>query len=210
MNKAKHIFLTTFILLVAVFIIGMVIGRWMGSSGADEITTFIKNNELNTESYLIEQEFIENFESGKCDLANARISSLGTDLWKLGKALSQPNAEENLGSENFNFMKRSYHLMQIRTYTLMYKLNQNCNNTESVVLFYYGNNTESEEQGIILDRFVEEYKVHVFAIESEYSPELEFLEEYYEISKTPSLIIDFDTKIEGLSSYDKLKKTILK
>lgn len=211
MAKTKHLFLITVFLLIVVFILGIFIGRWMSSSKVDEITSFIQNNELNTESYLIEQELIENFEEGNCELANARISGLGEDLWQLGKSLSPEDARQRLGEENYHFMKRKYHLMQIRTYTLLYKLKQNCNNTDSVVLFYFSkDDKESEEQGNILDRLVKDYTIHIFAVEYNYSREMSFLEEYYNVTETPTLIIDYDVQRSGLIPYDDIKGLIKK
>lgn len=211
MAKAKHLFLTTVFLLIVVFILGVLIGRRLSSGNVDEITVFIKNNELNTESYLIEQELMENFEQGDCELANARISSLGDDLWQLGKSLSPEDAEQRLGTENYNFMKRRYHLLQIRTYILLYKLKQQCNDTDSVVLFYFSqDDEESKEQGRILDELVRDYGINVFAIEYNYSEELSFLEEYYGVAETPTLIIDYDVKLPGLISYGNIKDLIKK
>lgn len=209
MNKTKNLFLTTLFLLVIIFIIGILFGRHFSSSKVDEITNFIQTNELNTESYLIEQELIKNFEHGNCEIANARISDLGNDLWQLGKSLSPADAQQRLGSENYHFMKRRYHLMQIRTYILIYQLNQDCNNTQSVVLFYFSRNDEdSEEQGKILDSIVENYSVQVFAIEYNYSKELSFFEEYYNITKTPSIVIDYGVKREGMVSYEDIERWV--
>ena len=209
--KTKHLFLTTVFLLIIVFVMGVLIGRHLSSSRVDEITTFIQDNELNTESYLIEQELIENFEQGNCELANARISNLGDDLWELGKKLSPEDAEEKLGVENYNFMKKRYHLMQIRTYILLYQLKQHCNNTDSVVLFYFNRqDKKSEEQGKILDRLVMDYAIHVLAVEHNYSKELEFLEGYYNITETPSVIIDYNTQKSGIVGYEDIEKLIKK
>lgn len=208
MAETRHLFLTTIFMLIVVFILGMLAGRLMGSSSR-EIEIFIKNNELNTESYLIEQELIESFEQESCELANARIQSLGDDLWKIGKSLSPEDAEERLGSENYHFLKRKYHLMQIRTYILQYKLQQNCNNTKSVVLFYYSRNDEdSKKQGEILDNLVDEYGISVFAIEYNYSDELRFLEEHYSISGTPALVIDYGKQFKGLTPYSRIESLI--
>jgi hypothetical protein len=209
MAKTKHLFITTVFLLAIVFVIGILIGRHFGSSRVDEITKFIQDNELNTESYLIEQEMIDDFEQGNCEIANARISGLGADLWELGKSLSPEDSEQRLGKENYHFMKRRYHLMQIRTYILLHQLKQNCNNTDNIVLFYFSRDDEnSEEQGKILDSIVSEYGIHVFAVEYNYSKELSFLEEYYSIESTPSLIVDYDFQKSGLVSYEEIEGII--
>ena len=202
-------FLITVILLILVFIMGILIGRKMSDNRVDDISAFIKNNELNTESYIIEQELIENFEQGNCELADARISGLSEELWQIGKSLSPADAEQNLGEYNYWFLKRKYHLMQIRTYILFYKLKENCNTTDSIVLFYFSKDDgESEEQGRILDRLVKDYGITVFAVEHNYSAELSFVEEYYEIDETPALVIDYGPKISGLASYTEVEALI--
>ena len=211
MAKTKHIFLITVVLLLLIFIMGMLIGRRMGGSRVDEITALINANELNTESYLIEQELMENFEQDNCLLANARISSLSSELWKIGKSLSPADAEQKLGTSNYDFMKRKFHLMQIRTYILLYKLNQHCSNTGNVVLFYFSrDNDASQEQGEILDNLVKDYDIRVFAIEYNYSEELSFIEGYYSIKGTPTLVIDYEVVLEGLSSYEEVQALIRK
>jgi len=211
MAKTKHVFMITIVLLIIIFIMGMLIGRWLGSNRADEITTLINTNELNTESYLIEQELMENFEQDNCLLANSRISSLSSELWKIGKSLSPADAEQKLGTSNYDFMKSKFHLMQIRTYILLYKLNQHCSNTGSVVLFYFSRDDyASEEQGEILDKLVEDYDLRVFAIEHNYSEELSFIEDYYQIEDTPTLVIDYENVLEGLSSYEEVQAQIRK
>ncbi len=211
MAKKRHLFLITVFLLIIVLILGIFIGRWMSTARVDEIEVFIQNNELNTESYLIEQELMESFEDGSCELANARIQSLGNDLWNIGKSLSPEDAEKKLGSENYNFMKRKYHLMQIRTYILLYKLKQNCNNTNSVILYYYSiDDNRSKKQGEILDEIVKDYGIYVLAIQHKYSDELAFLEEHYNVIETPTLIIDYSTQLSGLIPYDEIEQLIKK
>jgi hypothetical protein len=210
MARKNNAFFAVVLLLVIVFILGMLIGRRMSSSRVSEIESLIQENELNTESYLIEQELIESFEQGNCMLANARISSLSSELWEIGRILSPSDAEQRLGSENYNFMKRKFHLMQIRTYILFYKLRQHCSNTGSIVLFYFSrDDDESQMQGEILDRLVEDYGLRVFAIERGYSEELSFVEEYYGIKSTPSLVVDYKEIMDGLSSYEEIEAIIV-
>lgn len=208
-GKSRKIFFTTVLLLLFAFAAGMLMGKLTGSSKVSEIEMFIKNNELNTESYLIEQQMMENFGDEECGLAGKRLENLGSELWNIGKSLSPDNAEENLGSESYRFMKMKYHLMQIRTYILMHDLKKNCNSTGNVVLFYFSkNDPASKEQGDALDRAVADYNISVFAIEYNYSPELRFMEEYYNITSAPSLVIGFGRPMPGPVQYEDVAREI--
>ena len=61
-----------------------------------------------------------------------------------------------------------------------------------------------------MDSLVANYDIQVFAVEYNYSKELSFVEEYYNISNTPTLIIDYDSKMEGITTYDQIKAVIKK
>lgn len=192
------------LLLILVFAMGIIVGRSVSNPELSEVNRFIKQSELTVESYLIEQELFAGMEKN-CDLAKLRLSALSDEIWQLGKLLSSETAEQDLGAADYNFLKRKFHLMQIKTYTLYHKLKQDCAVDGPVILFYYNqNDAQSLEQGAILDRLVGDFDVKVFAIEYNYSQELRFLEDYYDISGTPSVVVNFDTVRKGLSSYDNL------
>lgn len=201
----KHVYLTIVGIMIIVFIAGILLGRFSTTSEVDEITKFIKDSELSTESYLIEQNLIESLGRETCDLSTIRINKLSEELWLLGKSLIQEDAKEKLGEDNFNFLKRRFHLLQIRTYTKYKELSENCNLSEHIILYYYSISDDgSFEQGKILDELVKNFDVNVFAIEFDYSPELSFLEDYYAVKSVPTIVVDYDTKFEKLVSYEEL------
>lgn len=192
------------LLIVIVFSIGIIVGRSASNPELSEVNAFVKQSELTTESYLIEQELLAGLEKN-CDLAQLRLTGLSSELWQLGKLLGTATAKQDLGEENYDFLKRKFHLMQIKTYTLFHRLRQDCAVNVPVILFYYSqHDPQSLEQGAILDTLVTDLDVKVFAIELNYSQELRFLEEYYDIERTPALVANFETVRRGLTSRDDL------
>ncbi|MEM2916111.1 MAG: hypothetical protein QXT19_02020 [Candidatus Woesearchaeota archaeon] len=200
----RQTYISMILLLILVFATGIIVGRSVSNPELSEVNKFIKQSELATESYLIEQELFAGMEKN-CDLAKLRLSALSRELWQLGKLLGSETAKEDLGMANYDFLKRKFHLMQIKTYTLYHRLSQDCAVDVPVILFYYSqNDSKSLEQGAILDKLVSGFDVTVFAIEYNYSPELRFLEDYYEISTTPSIVVNFDIVRKGLTPYEEL------
>lgn len=200
----RQAFVSWVLLIVIVFAVGIIVGRSGGNPELSDVNLFIKQSELTTESYLIEQELLAGLEKD-CDLAQLRLSGLSGELAQLGELLGTETAKQDLGDSNYNFLKRKFHLMQIKTYTLYHRLRQDCAVTVPVVLFYYGaSDMRSDEQGSILDRLVREQDVKVFAIEHNYSSEMSFLEEYYDISRTPAVVVNFEKVRQGLTPYDQL------
>jgi hypothetical protein len=206
----RQAFLSIILLLILVFAIGIIVGRSFSNPELSDVDKFIKQSELTTESYLLEQELFSGMEKN-CDLAKLRLSALSGELWQLGKLLGTETAKTDLGEANYDFLKRKFHLMQIKTYTLYHGLSQDCAVTVPVMLFYYSqNDSKSQEQGAVLDQLVKDFDVKVFAIEHNYSPELRFLEDYYEITGTPSVVVNFGTVRKGLQPYDELAALVRK
>jgi len=146
----KQQFLTMLLLVCVMFFIGITIGStWQASDLG--VSRILKQSELDAESFLVEQELFDSFETN-CPLAEKRINTLSEELWELGKVLGTKDAQEKLGSDDYNFLKRKYHLMQIRTYILFKKLQTDCGQKANIILYYYKkNDSQSEQQGKVLD-----------------------------------------------------------
>jgi hypothetical protein len=202
----KQLFVSTIFALCVVFVIGIIVGNVISNPEFKEVNKIIQQSELSTESYLLEQELLEGFDQN-CDLAKTRLAALSGELWQLGKLLGSETAKVDLGETNYNFLKLKYHLMQTKTYLLFANLNRDCNFTTPVVLFFYSQtDADSRNQGEILDALVADYDIKVFAIEAGYSDKLEFLESFYSVDTTPFLVLNYDIKKPGLTSYEGIKE----
>ncbi len=199
--ERKQAIITKFLLVIIVFALGVILGNsWNSGSDVDKL---LRASELDSESFRVEQELFKTFELN-CDLAKKRLNALSGDLGRLGKVLGADNARELLG-EDYGFHKKKFHLMQIRTYILERKLASDCEDSGNVVLYYFSQNDSlSRAQGQILDGLVKEFGLHVFAVEFNYSKEIVFLEEYYQINQTPALVVNFKDLLVGPVSRDRL------
>ncbi|PIN75312.1 hypothetical protein COV18_03935 [Candidatus Woesearchaeota archaeon CG10_big_fil_rev_8_21_14_0_10_37_12] len=206
MSKKQTVLITA-LLVCIVFALGVIVGNSLTLDDA-AISKFIRQSELNSESFLIEQDLFQEFET-RCPLAEERLAALSSDLWKLGKLLETPDSKTTLGEETFDYLKRKYHLLQIRAYTLHYKLSKDCSGAANVILYYFKKqDAASQQQGQILDELVNEYDLHIFAIEHNYSPELSFLEEYYDVKQAPTIIVNFQQKLTSLSNKEQIKAVL--
>jgi hypothetical protein len=201
----NHLIIVLCILLIVVFGSGILLGLNLGKSETTLVERFIKDNELTSESYLVEQTLFDSFGTSTCTFTKERLDELSLELGNIGTLLGASDAERTLGVSTYNVLKRRFHLMQIRTYILFYKYDRQCNPEANVILFYYSkNDSQSGAQGIVLDRVVRDHNAKVFALEYNYSVELNFLEQYYNITRTPSLVINYETTLEGFHDYPEL------
>jgi competence protein ComGC len=208
--KKQNLFALLMLILV-IFVLGVLLGMNLNSSDIDEINKIIRNNELDTESYLIEQQLIGSLDADSCRLAKLRFEQISPELGELGRLLSVYGIEDKLGGDNFRFLKRKYHLLQIQTYLLIDKYLSTCNDTSmNIVLYYYDYTNSSLAQGLILDDLVKDYNINVFAVEYGFSRELTFLQHFYEISQEdlPALVVNRENVFKGLTPYEDIKTKI--
>lgn len=197
----RQTLITSLLLLTIVFALGVIVGN-VQTSEDDALTKLLRQSELDSESVLVEQELFDTLGTD-CIAFENRLRTLSHELWNLGKVLD--TTEQELGT-SYNFLKRKYHLLQLRTYTLIKKLQDDCDKQTNVVLFYFSrNDNNSFEQGRILDSLVRTFNITVFAIEYNYSKELSFVEDYYKITTTPSSVVNFEHVLTGLQDEDAIK-----
>jgi hypothetical protein len=205
--KKKINFLFIILLISFSFILGFTLGNSFSEIDG-ETNKLIRESELNAESFLIEQQLTEIL-GADCEFSQKRLSKLSEQLWHLGKILEKEDSKKEIGKERYNYLKKKFHLMQIKTYTLCKSIEENCGKKSDIILFYFKRNDEkSKKQGIILDKIVEEFKTKVFAIEFDYANEIKFLEDFYKINNAPALVINFNTIKIGLIEFDEIKKIL--
>ncbi|MDO8660633.1 MAG: hypothetical protein Q7K43_01970 [Candidatus Woesearchaeota archaeon] len=208
MVKRSLFFAVAVLGICIAFVLGTLLGWGLSTQKLSEATKILKNTELNTESLLLEQDLVKTLGQRSCGVAQQRINELGNQLYGLGNLLGSEKSSVELGV-NYDVLKRQFHLLQIRTYTLNFQLQQECNESSPVVLFYYAkNNTASLEQGVILDELVKSHDARVYAIEHNYSQDLRFLEEYYNITQAPSVVVNYDKVFQGLTADDLIEESI--
>lgn len=204
----KSTFITTLFLIIIVFVIGVILGNTWNTSESTEITKILEQSELDAQSFLVEEQLFDTFKTN-CPLTENRLSSQSTELAKLGQILGREDSLELLGAQDYHYLKLKYHLMQLRTYILYKKLHDDCGKTTNVILYYFNRNDQkSAEQGRILDSLVLENDIAVFAVEYDYSQALSFLEQYYNITNAPAIIINYKTILNGTSTKEQITAVI--
>jgi len=199
-TRRRRLYLYSILLaaLAIAFIAGILLGVSVATQPLDAVSNFVKQSELDSESFLIEQDLLKNLGGEECRLAETRLRYLSQELAGIGRQLADPYAEQRLGAGNYVYLKTKYHLLQVRTYLFFKKVKESCGTPIDVILFYYSNTADSVEQGYILDEFVARNpNLHVFAVQSSYAKQIEFLESFYNVTITPSLIINYKYRVTG-------------
>ncbi len=205
-NKYKY--LATFGFTTLIFIIGVLIGLQFS-----DYTTYKFQSEQESLKIQLLSADLKNelFKDIQCDL---KWSSIWDDKVALGNRIE--NLEKSQGQDDPNLLiqKEFYQLIQIRTWLLLKDFKKECNTNQSIILFFYTNNEDkpvekdlSEKQGLILDELYTRYpdRIAIFAFEININNSaLNALKSIYNVSKSPTLIID-ERYYEGLISSKELE-----
>ena len=209
----KHIFITSLAMTIVIFLAGLMLGWYLDSSRTSSILTDIQSNELDTESYLVEQAFWDSFGGEDCAFSDLRLSSISLQLSDLGQYLSSYQKKNIFQESEFQYLARRYFILEIKGYVLYNELKTKCDVQNDVILYFYGpDDPESEKQGFVLDKLVQQsnHSIDIFSINKDFAGDqaIETLKIYYNITTTPTIIVNGNEKREGYVGYDEVKELL--
>jgi hypothetical protein len=206
-RRTKRLLFLSAILSSLIFIAGIFIGYSLEGARESEVVHNIRQNELDTESFILEQQFLDELGGDKCGILSNRVLELQPALTTIGRQLGKWE-DSDFKQEDFDYLKRKYFITEIRYLMLLETLKENCNSNYNVILFFYRiDDDESTRQGYVLDDIVTEGdNVVVLSIDQDYleEPTIDILKAKYDIDTAPSLIIN-GRKISGFIPEDDLK-----
>ena len=212
MKKHKNIFLTSLLLTILIFIAGILLNYGMDFVRINVISDVMISHELSTESYVMEQEFINMFGGARCDVMNKRIASLKEEIRQVGADLGSYSRFSFFKKKDFDYLKRKYFLLELEFLNHIQKLNTECGQSFVPILFFYEiDQDDSERQGFILQEVSKNFQdsVVVITLDKDYEDEplVGLLASRYNVTKAPAIIIN-DFKKEGMI-YDKELSNII-
>ena len=204
----KKFLLISLGLSIIVFVAGLLLGIGLDTTKVNDLVANINQNELNTESYFVEKEFIDVFGGDKCTLSSPRVSALSYELGRIGRLLTKYESSNVFESSEFSYLKRKYSLLEIKAYNLFTSLKKECNYNYTMILFFYDtNHDDSLRQGSVLDTLLNiKPNTHIFSFDRTFTedPALETLKIHYKIESSPTLIIDDKLRKQGLIDLNNL------
>jgi len=210
MKIRKDVFISTFIIVIGIFVLGLYLGSKLDSYRIDDLKAQIGKSELDAESFIIEMSFVDSFSENKCEILKPIINELSSELGEIGKTLTKYDSKGIFDKNEYNILKRRYFILEIRAYTLRKELKEKCGEDNNVILYFYdvNNNEESLRQGYVLDSMVNRNQnITVFSIDREFKePLLDTVKRHYNVTKGPTIIINFDRKFEGFTPEAEIVK----
>lgn len=142
---------------------------------------------------------------------NVNDSILSTELNSLEKKLSylEPS-DPKQNSDEFNYIKKYYELLQIKDFSLMQRLSEKCGLKPISILYFYGSKTECsdcEKTSTVLNYLRSQYpSVRIYSFDRRLSvAAVDTLAKIYKIQEPYPVLVMNDETYSGYLSLDKMK-----
>lgn len=213
MRHKNYVFLTAFLLTTIIFFLGYLLSYGMDFLRIREVVNTIQNYEINSQSYVIENDLVQTMGGDKCEMLNNRIRALRTEIQDVGSDLTKYGVKSVLNKKDFDYLKRRYFLLELEFYNLVNSLNHECGKQYfPVILFYKIDDEQSQQQGFVLDDLGREYRnqVVILSFDGEYQDEktVQILKSQFNVTTYPTTIVD-TTVLDHIVYTTELNRTIL-
>ncbi len=174
-----------------IFLLGIFLGQAISYYNLSEL----KQSQENILSDLVGYELAYSILL-KQDICNIDFSEIQKERAKLGQKVS--DLEEKLGPKNPELLieKERYQIYQIKEYVFFEKVKEQCNISIPLILYFYSHPCdECIAQGHVLDALSGKYNLTtIYALDYKIdNPVLEVINKKYNITSTPSLVINGKT-----------------
>lgn len=197
MHKRQRVNIGKYIAVLAIttliFIVGILIGNYFSSQKLNQIDYI--GQDLKTDTVAMELQY-ELIAEDPCEYVNSTV--LADELHEMASKLDY--MENRLGEDDRDVrsLKEYYELLEIRHWLFMKKTQKECNQTGSLILYFYTNDEDCdkcEEQGFILTWLRRNFH-NVYIYSFEYTMDnaaLESMKRLYGITGTPAIVVDKET-----------------
>lgn len=206
--------ISSFLIAVFIFLAGLYVGTFFDSSRIIDVNEILIKAQMDIDSLVTENDFFNTFVVTDCDLLNNRMNYLSGSLGEIGRTLSRYDAKNMMSEQEYDILKEKYFLLELKVYNLKKRTSDLCTaDIQPTILFFYNtkNNQESLNQGYALDSIVKNNKkLSIFSFDADFNnTAIKSLIFYYNITSTPTIVINFNDKHAGYVSEGEINALIL-
>lgn len=208
--RKKYTFkLIRYISVAIIFLyLGWLFGYYSNPLNTEKVALLLKTTSSQMDLLNLQFDYLESAQN--CTTDSYLLSNISSEVGSIGKVLSE---YDNQGIKNdfYYFLKTKYSLFEIKLYMYYKSYLSACSTNNNIILYFWSLNNASKEQGKILDSLVVETRnLKVFSLEYNYSKYYHFLENIYNISSGPALIINYNKTFKGFTNRHEIIKYLKK
>jgi len=199
----------TFIVLLA----GLFFGMFLGKEKVGSLENDLEELRVRQDDATLSFSLMSIFGNRSCNIIQHELSDTMLQAAELGREITSYE-NEKFKDDRYIQTKKDYTLIQIRYWSYLERLKQECNNTNFItILYFYSNECDDcSKQGLILDYLKQTYPNNVMNFALDYNVDLNIirlLKSIYDVEDTPTLIIN-EKKYTGLVELNQLQGIVCK
>ena len=207
MLDSKKYFIA-FGITAAIFLTAIVVSNALGTKKLEDVHAI--ENRVALDILSSETQFALLEETSCSDIGPGFLSQ---ELGPLGEKLNFAENQTELNSEDLEYLKRSYFLLEIKDYLLMKRLTERCGIRPTFILYFYSTEDKCEDcerMGYVLTALREKYPdLRVYSFDYHFNVgAIETLRSIYKVKdELPALIINNKTYY-GFKSIEELETQV--
>lgn len=199
-------------------LLGVLIGLQMDNLRQDRVSDELRQSNLETETFTVLQSYVEGSGENFCELAELRLPDVGERNAELGSSLERFDSGSLTDKSEYEYLRNRYYNNQLQLFMLVNDYRDRCDGGANTVLYFFSDTTQSQRQGEVLSEVAKDRDdIYIFSFNKDIadddrfadSPVLEILLKDYNVTETPTLVINGDEKIEGFISQGELENEVL-
>lgn len=186
------IYVTAFLLSVAIFAIGIYIGTLLDGANFSRLSDDV--DEISQRSASLQLLFLlEGNSSSFCPVFRSELASIDQDVERVGYELTYLEQEREAYDPEF---KRQYFNLEAGSYLLSKRINEVCGGDDILLLYFYSNKqcNGCKEQGEEILRFrdtLDNVHLKIYSFDGDIdSPIAEALMDQYGVTEYPSVVVN--------------------
>ena len=212
------VFTKVFLLTAVVFAAGLMVGIWLDSGRVEDLREVITKQDLSFNDARLQNLYYQTFsnDSAFCDSATKSNADFSYRIYQEGLELEKAETVNRFSTQLIDQKKR-YTLLQLQFWLNSVYLKEKCGKNYSTLLYFYSqynqevSNDQNVQSRVVLDLIEkcgpEKLLSAPIPIDLDIGM-VNLLKEKYGITKTPSILINEKTLLEGMQSKEDLEKII--
>lgn len=208
-TKKAYVFAA--VLSLILYSIGIITGIFIQKQSQNSVEDKLEQIQRSIENTQLEYLYISSLgDKISCDSLKTLVDETTKNVWIIGDELVR--IEDSNMNQKFIELKKEYSLLSIRAWILNNYFKVKCNSDDKIILYFYSIPCEQcITQGKILDDLRENElkgKLKVFVLDINVDePMVDLVKKTYNISNTPSLVVENKT-IYGLAEKNQILSLI--
>ena len=212
----KRFYLLAGVITIIIFLLGVSLGVLIEGEQVNYVDANKNLEEVNYESLQVQYLYLSYLSTsereGSCKAFTATLNEYIKKTDDTRVKLEDYIAKGNVYTEEFQLLQREYIQSQMNFWILSKKTKELCKTDYVTVLYFHSQDcTDCANQGYVLDYLKKLFdeRLLIFAFDSNYTqePMISLLKDTYNVTTTPTIVIEED-KYDGFQSKDSLLKAI--